>query len=147
MATGERRQGRRSLLRAAAALLATGLGVMGLRRGPGQAAPAVSGGAAPQAGGGFGFLGEIRMFAGNFAPVDWALCDGSLQWIINNPALFSILGTTYGGDGESTFALPNLQSSFAIGAGTGLNLSNYQLGQTGGTERSEERRVGKECRL
>ena len=57
------------------------------------------------------FIGEIRMFAGNFAPVGWALCDGQLLPISQNTALFSLLGTTYGGDGKSTFALPNMQGN------------------------------------
>ena len=78
------------------------------------------------------YLGEIRMFAGNFAPAGWALCNGQLLSLSANTALFSILGTTYGGNGTSTFALPNLQGRVAIHAGTGF--STYVLGQQGGTE-------------
>ena len=65
------------------------------------------------------FLGEIRMFGFNFAPRGWALCDGQLLPISQNQALFALLGTTYGGDGVSTFALPNLQSRVAIHQGQG----------------------------
>lgn len=79
-------------------------------------------------------LGSIIMFAGNFAPRGWALCNGQLLAISQNTALFSILGTTYGGNGVSTFALPNLQSRVPIHPGTGPGLSNYVLGQTGGVE-------------
>ena len=79
-------------------------------------------------------IGEIRMFAGNFAPRGWAFCDGSLLPISQNSALFSILGTTYGGDGRTTFALPNIQSRIVVGEGLGPGLSNYRLGQVGGTE-------------
>jgi microcystin-dependent protein len=80
------------------------------------------------------FIGAIAMFAGNFAPRGWAFCQGQLLSISQNTALFSILGTTYGGNGQTTFALPNLQSRVAIGAGQGPGLSNYDLGQTGGSE-------------
>jgi microcystin-dependent protein len=79
-------------------------------------------------------IGEIKMFAGNFAPRGWALCDGQLLPINSNQALFSILGTTYGGDGRTTFALPDLRSRVAIHEGQGPGLSNYRLGQRGGTE-------------
>ena len=65
------------------------------------------------------FLGEIRMFGGNFAPRDWALCDGQLLPVASNSALFSILGTTYGGDGRTTFALPDLRGRVPIHPGTG----------------------------
>jgi len=75
------------------------------------------------------FIGEIRMFAGNFAPVGWAFCDGSLIPISENDALFNLIGTTYGGDGQSTFALPNLQSRVPIHVGPG-----FALAQTGGAE-------------
>jgi microcystin-dependent protein len=78
------------------------------------------------------FVAEIRIFAGNFAPTGWALCDGQLMPISQNTALFSLLGTTYGGDGRSTFALPNLQGSSPLQAGQGAGLSLYDLGQTGG---------------
>src|SRR6266852_2277677 len=80
------------------------------------------------------FVAEIRMFAGNFAPKGWALCNGQLMPISQNTALFSLLGTTYGGDGKSTFALPNLEGSAPIHAGEGPGLSLYDLGQSGGTE-------------
>lgn len=81
-----------------------------------------------------GFIGEIRMFAGNFAPRSWALCDGQLLPIAQNQALFSILGTTYGGDGRTTFALPDLRGRVAIHPGNGPGLSNYVQGSKGGTE-------------
>lgn len=79
------------------------------------------------------FVAEIRMFAGNFAPKGWATCDGQLLPLSQNTALFSLLGTFYGGDGKSTFALPNLQGSVPIGQGQGAGLSEYFLGQSGGT--------------
>src|SRR5437868_7163995 len=79
------------------------------------------------------FVAEIRIFAGNFAPTGWALCAGQLMAISQNTALFSLLGTFYGGDGRSTFALPNLQGCVAIGQGQGPGLSIYDLGQTGGS--------------
>ncbi len=81
------------------------------------------------------FLGEIKLFAGNFAPRAWAYCDGQLLAISQNSALFSILGTTYGGDGRTTFALPDLRGRAAIHPGTGPGLRTYQLGQRGGSER------------
>ena len=81
-----------------------------------------------------GTMSEIRMFAGNFAPMAWAFCDGSLQSIAQNSALFALVGTTYGGDGQTTFGLPDLRSRIPIHTGTGGGLSNYQLGQMGGTE-------------
>ncbi len=80
------------------------------------------------------FIGEISMFAGNFAPRGWALCDGQLLSISQNSALFSILGTTYGGDGRTSFGLPDLRGRVPIHAGTGPGLSNYRLGQKGGSE-------------
>ena len=80
------------------------------------------------------FLGEIRLFGGNFAPQGWALCNGQLLSISQNTALFSILGTTYGGDGIQTFALPNLQGRVPIHWGQGAGLSAYNLGQSGGSE-------------
>ncbi|MHB8635043.1 MAG: phage tail protein [Fimbriimonadaceae bacterium] len=79
------------------------------------------------------FLGEIRTVGFNFAPNGWALCDGQLLSIAQNTALFSLLGTFYGGDGISTFALPNLQGSVAVNAGTGAGLSPYSTGEVGGT--------------
>ena len=79
------------------------------------------------------FLGQIVMFGGNFAPKGFAFCNGQLLSINQNQALFSLLGTTYGGDGISTFALPNLQSRLPVHVGHGPGLSNYNLGQTGGS--------------
>ncbi|MBO6738584.1 MAG: phage tail protein [Phycisphaerales bacterium] len=83
---------------------------------------------------GDGCLGEIRMFAGNFAPRNWALCDGQLLPIAQYSALFSILGTTYGGDGRTTFGLPDLRGRFPMHPGHGPGLSSRQLGQKGGVE-------------
>jgi microcystin-dependent protein len=80
------------------------------------------------------FLGQIMMFAGNFAPVGWALCNGQLMSIAQNTALFSLLGTTYGGDGVTTFALPNLQGRVPLHWGTGPGLSSYDLGEVTGSE-------------
>ena len=80
-----------------------------------------------------GFIGEVKMFAGNFAPRGWAFCDGQLLSISQNTALFSILGTTYGGDGRTTFALPDLRGRTAIGPRSGPGLPHYRLGQKGGT--------------
>jgi len=80
------------------------------------------------------FVAEIRIFAGNFAPKGWAMCDGQLMSISQNTALFSLLGTTYGGDGKSTFALPNLQGSAPLQAGQGPGLSLRDLGETGGEQ-------------
>lgn len=80
------------------------------------------------------FIGEIIMFGGNFAPRGWALCNGQLLSIAQNTALFSILGTTYGGDGQTTFALPNLQGRVAIHPGQSPGTSSYSLGETSGTE-------------
>ena len=87
------------------------------------------------------FLGEIRMFAGNFAPRGWAFCDGQLLSIARNSALFSILGTTYGGDGRTTFALPDLRGRSPIHAGAGSGLSRYNLGQKGGSESIQTRTI------
>jgi microcystin-dependent protein len=80
------------------------------------------------------FLSEIRIFAGNFAPTGWALCNGQIMPISQNTALFSLLGTTYGGNGTSNFALPNLQGSTPIGAGQGPGLSLRDLGEVGGEQ-------------
>ena len=80
------------------------------------------------------FVAEIRIFAGNFAPKGWALCDGQLLPISQNTALFSLLGTTYGGDGKSNFALPNLQGCAPLQAGQGPGLSLRDLGETGGEQ-------------
>lgn len=79
-------------------------------------------------------IGEIRFFAGNFAPRGWATCDGQLLPINSNQALFSILGTTYGGDGRTTFALPDMRGRSPIHAGTGSGLATQRLGQRGGRE-------------
>ncbi|HTZ19132.1 MAG TPA: tail fiber protein, partial [Dissulfurispiraceae bacterium] len=75
------------------------------------------------------YIGEIKMFGGNFAPVGWALCNGQLLPISENDALFNLIGTTYGGDGQTTFALPDLRSRIPVHAGSG-----YTLAQTGGVE-------------
>jgi microcystin-dependent protein len=75
------------------------------------------------------FVGEIRMFAGNFAPAGWAFCNGALVAIDQNPTLFQLIGTTYGGDGQNNFALPNLQSAVPVHVGPG-----FALGQSGGAE-------------
>lgn len=80
------------------------------------------------------FVGEIRLFAGNFAPSGWMLCDGSVLSIAENETLFVLIGTTYGGDGESTFALPDLRGRVPMHQGTGPGLSTRQIGQTGGVE-------------
>lgn len=80
------------------------------------------------------FVGEIHMFAGNFAPVGWAFCDGALIPITQNTALFSLLGTTYGGNGTSNFALPDLRGRAPLHNGQGPGLSSYSQGQTGGSE-------------
>lgn len=80
------------------------------------------------------FVAEIRMFGFNFAPKGWAQCNGQLLPISQNTALFSLLGTNYGGDGKSNFGLPNLQGSAAVDAGQGPGLSDYVLGQTGGVQ-------------
>jgi microcystin-dependent protein len=79
------------------------------------------------------YLGQITMFAGNFAPRAFALCNGQLLPVNQNSALFALLGTAYGGNGIQNFALPNLQSRLAIHVGHGTGLSNYALGQSGGT--------------
>lgn len=85
-------------------------------------------------GGGDAFIGEIMLFGGNFAPNGWLSCEGQLLPISEYDALFSLLGTTYGGNGQTTFALPDLRSRIPIGAGQGPGLSNFSLGQNGGTE-------------
>lgn len=81
-----------------------------------------------------GYIGEIRMFAGNFAPLYWAYCQGQLMSIAENSALFSIVGTTYGGDGQVTFGLPDFRGRLAVGTGQGPGLSEYSLGQVAGSE-------------
>ena len=80
------------------------------------------------------FVAEIRIFPFTFAPTGWAFCDGQLMPISQNTALFSLLGTTYGGDGKSTFALPDLQGSAPMHPGQGQGLSLRDLGQIGGSE-------------
>ena len=80
------------------------------------------------------FLGEIRIFGFNFAPQGWAMCDGQLLSIQQNTALFALLGTTYGGDGVQTFALPDLRGRRAIHQGQGSGTSTYNPGQSGGAE-------------
>ena len=80
------------------------------------------------------FVGEIRMFAGNFAPRGWALCDGQLLAVSQNDALFSLLGTIYGGDGRTTFALPDLRGRIPIHAGSGPGLTLRRIGAKGGME-------------
>lgn len=80
------------------------------------------------------FIGEIFIVGFNFAPRGFSLCNGQLISIAQNTALFSILGTTYGGNGQTTFGLPDLRGRASLGMGTGPGLSNYQLGQNGGTE-------------
>ena len=80
------------------------------------------------------FIGEIRMFAGNFPPRGWQFCQGQLLSIAQNTALFSILGTTYGGNGQTTFALPDLRGRYPMQPGQGPGLSPRTLGEQGGTE-------------
>lgn len=80
------------------------------------------------------FLGEVRLLPYNFAPVGWLDCDGSLLPIAQYDALFTLLGTTYGGDGQTTFALPDLRGRVPIHNGTGSGLGTYVIGQTGGSE-------------
>lgn len=80
------------------------------------------------------FVGQISLFGFNFAPRGWALCQGQLLPIAQNTALFSLLGTTYGGDGRTTFALPDLRGRMPIGFGQGPGLSQYVQGQVGGQE-------------
>jgi microcystin-dependent protein len=80
------------------------------------------------------YVGEIRMFAGNFAPAGWALCDGTPMAISENETLFQLIGTTYGGDGQETFNLPNLASRVPIHMGTSPGGVTYQIGEMAGTE-------------
>src|SRR3954454_10053554 len=80
------------------------------------------------------YVGEIRIFAGNFAPAGWMDCDGQLLPISENETLFQLIGTTYGGDGESTFGLPNLQSRVPVHQGTGSDGISYQLAENAGVE-------------
>src|SRR2546426_7916463 len=80
------------------------------------------------------YVGEIRMFAGNFAPAGWMFCDGQLLPISENETLFNLIGTTYGGDGQSTFALPDLQSRVPIHMGTSTLGTTYTEGEKAGVE-------------
>jgi microcystin-dependent protein len=80
------------------------------------------------------FVGELRCFGFNFAPANWAFCDGRLIAISQNDVLFNLIGTTYGGDGQNTFALPDLRSRVPIHQGTGSNGTTYPLGALSGTE-------------
>jgi microcystin-dependent protein len=80
------------------------------------------------------FIGEIRLFGGAYVPEGWAACNGQLLSISDNDTLYSLIGTTYGGDGMSTFGLPNLSGRVAVGSGQGSGLSAYQPGQVGGFE-------------
>jgi microcystin-dependent protein len=80
------------------------------------------------------YIGEIRMFAGNFAPVGWMFCWGQELLISENDALFQLIGTTYGGDGESTFNLPNLAGRVPVHNGQGPGLQSYQIGESAGVE-------------
>lgn len=80
------------------------------------------------------FLGQLAIFAGNFAPVGWAFCNGQTLSIAENTALFSLIGTFYGGDGVTTFNLPDLRSRVPVHQGQGPGLSSYVIGQTAGSE-------------
>lgn len=80
------------------------------------------------------FVGEIRMVGFNYAPIGWAFCDGQLLSVAQNNALFALLGTTYGGDGRNTFALPDLRARVAVGEGAGPGLSTVRWGEKGGGE-------------
>jgi microcystin-dependent protein len=80
------------------------------------------------------YVGEIRMFGGNFQINGWAFCNGALLAISQNDVLFQLIGTTYGGDGQVTFQLPDLQGRFPIHQGTGAGLSTYVIGERAGTE-------------
>ncbi len=80
------------------------------------------------------YIGELRMFAGNFPPNGWMFCEGQLLPIAENDVLFTLIGTTYGGDGETTFGLPDLRGRIPVHQGTGPGGTSYIMGQTGGTE-------------
>lgn len=80
------------------------------------------------------FLGEVRVFAGSFAPSGWAFCDGSLVSIAENDALYALIGTTYGGDGVTTFGLPDLRGRSPLHQGQGPGMSNHVIGEHGGLE-------------
>ena len=87
-----------------------------------------------------GYIAEIRMFGGNFAPRNWAFCDGRLLPISNHAPLFSILGTTYGGDGRENFALPDMRGRAAMHAGQGPGLPDHRIGETGGNQQVDDSR-------
>jgi len=87
------------------------------------------------------YLGMIKIFAGNFAPRGWAFCSGQILSIHQNTALFSLLGTTYGGNGQTTFALPDLRGRAPIAFGQGPGLSSYALGETGGPASAENQQL------
>ncbi len=87
------------------------------------------------------FVGEIRMFGGNFAPAGWMFCEGQLLAISDNDTLFTLIGTTYGGDGQTTFALPDLRGRIPVHPDSG----NFQLGQAGGTETVTSVQCSDEC--
>lgn len=80
------------------------------------------------------YVGEIRIFAGNFPPLNWAFCDGSILSIAENETLFQLIGTTYGGDGQVTFALPDLRGRIPVHLGTGPGLATVQIGEVAGQE-------------
>lgn len=80
------------------------------------------------------YLGEIRLFAGNFAPADWAFCDGTLIKIADNDSLFQLIATTYGGDGQDTFALPDMRGRLPVHQGQSRSGTTYVVGETGGSE-------------
>ncbi len=130
VATGNLSQGPNGMMRRVSRLRLLKAGVLGAA-GAAAATVARPGHALAQA---EPLLGELALFCGNFAPAGWALCNGQLLPISQNTALFSILGTTYGGDGKSTFALPDLRGRVPVHPGQGAGLSSYSLGQTGGSE-------------
>jgi microcystin-dependent protein len=92
------------------------------------------------------FVAEIRVMPYNFAPRGWAMCDGQLMPISQNTALFALLGTTYGGNGKTTFALPDLRARFAMSAGSGPGLSPRELGQAAGQARTRCGRASRPLR-
>ena len=120
---------RRSLLKRLAGVVAGSFLAGPVQALLGRATPAVAGTLSS----GSPFVGEIILAGFNFAPAGYARCDGQLLPIVQNTALFSLLGTTYGGDGKSTFALPDLNGRVPIGAGQGKDLSLRDLGETGGS--------------
>ncbi|MGH2879620.1 MAG: phage tail protein [Solirubrobacteraceae bacterium] len=80
------------------------------------------------------YVGEIRLFGGNYTPAEWAPCDGRLLKIDEYQTLYALIGTTYGGDGQTTFALPDMRGRLPLSSGQAPGMSNYQLGQKGGVE-------------